>query len=171
MEAMMGTKEWRTVISEIIEKEATSQFNEMKRTIWYLNEDRMKLKTEIEELKKMIDDDTEVKRYEKQNKPQDDKDEEVEIDKKVVIKEEEMDEGEEEATIEEKVESKEEENDEGEEEDKEDENVEIEATVEIKDEVEEDGEKDNKEEEKVMNRVEEDVKDDEDEEEYEDEDD
>ena len=42
MEAMMGTKEWRTVISEIIEKEVTSQFNEMKQTICYLNEDRMR---------------------------------------------------------------------------------------------------------------------------------
>ena len=35
-------KEWRSVISEIIKKEVTSQFNEMKQTICYLNEDRMR---------------------------------------------------------------------------------------------------------------------------------
>ena len=99
IEVMMGMKEWRSVISEMIENEVTSKLDDMKRTIGYLNEDRRKLKIEIEELKIKLEDDTEKKRIEKLNEQQGNKDEEVEIGEKMVVKEEEKDEREEEVEI------------------------------------------------------------------------
>ena len=80
IEEMMATKRWRSEISEMIDKAVTSKLNEMKRTISYLNNDRMKLKTEIEELKLKLQEDTEMKRIDiidKMSKKHTDKEEEI----------------------------------------------------------------------------------------------
>ena len=44
-------KEWRSEVREMIEKEVTHKLDDMKQTIESLNEDRRKLKIEMEELK------------------------------------------------------------------------------------------------------------------------
>ena len=88
IEKMMGTNGWRSEISEMIDKAVTSKLKQMKQTISYLNNDRMKLKTEIEELKIKIEDDTERKRtdrIDKMNMKYSDKNEVVEINENVEV--------------------------------------------------------------------------------------
>ena len=123
IEVRMGVKEWRSKISDMIEKEVKYKLDDMKRTLEYLNEDRRKLKIEIEELKMKLEDDAEEKRIENLNEQQGDKDEEVEKEEKVEVKEEEKQEEEEEEKEEEEEEDEEEEEkeEEGEEEEEEEE--------------------------------------------------
>ena len=67
IEVSMGETVWRRVISEIVVKEVNSKLEDMKPNIEYINDDRIKLKQEIEELKIKLEENKEEKSIEKLN--------------------------------------------------------------------------------------------------------
>ena len=118
--------EWRRVISDMIAKEVNSKLEEMKLNIESINNDRMKLKYEIDELKTKLEENKDEKSIEKLNWNEPKQESKIENpveelrvkEEKVEVKEDEEDEEEEEVETreeEEKMEVKEDEENEKEE--------------------------------------------------------